>query len=104
MDQKYVLMTVRSEGGNPTLGDAAAQLGLTAGDLNPEFGVVSIEPAQGLFAVEVSADRATQASTFSPDNAYQGPFSNPRIAPFGPIQEAPGPHGKDRSSERRGDD
>ncbi|MBI5112389.1 MAG: hypothetical protein HZA68_10495 [Rhodovulum sp.] len=90
---KTALMTVTGAERPPSLAEAAGELGLTVDALNPEFGVVPIDPARRLFAVEVWADRlAVPGSPVAGDDArgrdatgddYRGPYANPEIAPFG---------------------
>lgn len=88
---KTVMMTVTGEGGTPpTLAQAAAQLGISASDLNADFGVVTIDPERNLFAVEVRADRLPAGADLEKAGGpYRGPYSNPKIAPFGPVQPPP---------------
>ena len=57
------------------------KLGLKPEDIDPEFGVVALDPAQHKYAVLVKEDAATQVAG-RPD--VEGPFANPRIEPFGP--------------------
>ncbi|CAL8971851.1 hypothetical protein RHODGE_RHODGE_00099 [Rhodoplanes serenus] len=90
---KTALMTVTGAERPPSLAEAAVELGLTADALNPEFGVVPIDPARRLFAVEVWADRLAvpgapaaghdAAGQDAADDDYRGPYANPEIAPFG---------------------
>lgn len=85
---KTALMTVTGAERPPSLAEAAAELGLTVDALNPEFGVVPIDPARRLFAVEVWADRLTVpgvpvAGDGATGDDYRGPYANPEIAPFG---------------------
>lgn len=79
---RMALMTVVSVGAPPSLAEAAVSLGVETQDLNAAFGVVPIDKDRGLYAVEVRADRLPQSTTA--EEAYRGPFSSPRIAPFGP--------------------
>ena len=75
-----VLMTIVADK-PPSLAEAAALLGVAPADLNEAFGVVPVDAAQGLYAVEVDADKVpAQAKEGEP---YRGPFSSPRIAPMG---------------------
>ncbi len=80
------LMTVTGADRAPTLAEAAAQLGLAEGDLNGAFGVIPIDPGRQLYTVEVQADRLSSPAARS--ETYRGPFSNPEIAPFGPIKSS----------------
>ncbi len=77
------LMTVTGPKGPPTLAEAAAQLGVAVEDLNASFGVVPIDLDKGLYSVEVRDDRAPPST----EGPYRGPFSNPKIEPFGPIKK-----------------
>ena len=79
------LMTVQSEDGPPTLEAAARQLGVGVEAVDATFGVVLIDPERGLYSVQVDAAQLPpEAAT---DEAYRGPFSNPRIESFGPPQD-----------------
>ncbi|MFS8037027.1 hypothetical protein ACI7BZ_08690 [Xanthobacter sp. AM11] len=83
-ERRTVLMTVTGAAGAPSLADAAAQLGLPQDALNPAFGVVPIDPASGRYVVEAFADRLPP----EPDGgAADTRFSNPPIAPFGPVKK-----------------
>lgn len=85
-EPKTVLMTVTgTHGAPPTLQDAARQLGVAPSRLNPTFGVIAIDVREGRFAVEVEASALPKGT----GGAERGPFSNPPIAPFGPIQAGP---------------
>jgi hypothetical protein len=80
---EMVLATITADE-PPTLEGAARQLGVDVADLNSTFGVKPIDPAAHQYCVEVRSDRfpATRESS----RRYQGPFSNPEIAPFGPVK------------------
>lgn len=86
-----VLMTVHGTGGPPSLEDAARQLGVGVEDVDATFGVVPVDPANGLYGVQVRGDRLPQGTESA--QPYRGPYSNPQIAPFGPVQSGPGPAG-----------
>jgi hypothetical protein len=75
------LMTVQSENGPPTLEAAAQQLGVAVEALDVSYGIVSIDPKRGLYAVQVDASQLPPEPPT--DEPYHGPFSNPRIEPFG---------------------
>jgi hypothetical protein len=86
-----VLMTVHGQNGAPSLAEAARELGVSVADVDDKFGVVPIDPEKKLYAVQVKESSVAGSKTGSGEQ-YRGPFSNPRIAPFGPIQseEKPG--------------
>jgi hypothetical protein len=76
-----VLMTVELEPDAADLAAAAERLGVPTAKLDAEFGVVPIDPEQNLYSVMVD-EQVTDAAARRPGVA--GPFSNPRIEPFGP--------------------
>lgn len=80
----------------PTLAQAAARLGLSPADLDPEFGVIETDPAGGYYTVlvaEAAAARAAAALGDSRDPA-EGVFANPEQALLRPGGDAPeGPGG-----------
>jgi hypothetical protein len=80
------LMTVTIPRGAPSIAAAAAQLGVKPEDIDAAYGVVPVDPDRGLYAVQVRADRLSKQPQ-SGREGYNGPWSNPRIEPFGPIQE-----------------
>ena len=77
------LMTVTGVNGPPSLEAAASELGVTVDDIDKSFGIVVVDPQRGLYCVQVQADRLPTASGSS--KPYRGPFSNPKIAPLGPV-------------------
>jgi hypothetical protein len=74
------LMTVVGGRHPPSLAVAAEQLGVQIADISESYGVVPVDPDQGLYAVLVRADRLPPAEGSQP---FQGPYSNPKIVPFG---------------------
>jgi hypothetical protein len=80
------LMTVTAPHGAPTIAEAAKQLGVATEDIDVVFGVVPVDPDRGIYAVQVRADRLHKRPEGSGQD-YHGPWSNPRIAPFGPVQD-----------------
>jgi len=75
----YVLMLIKGTPGAPTLADAARSLGVGIGDLDIEFGVVTINPDKQLYSVRVDGSKLPEAG-----DAGSGPFSDPPIEPMGP--------------------
>lgn len=76
------LMTVMIPGERPGIARAAEALGVAPAALDGAFGVVPIDPAKHLYAVQVRQDALPKTAKSSPE--YSGPFANPRIEPFGP--------------------
>lgn len=88
MSRDMVLMTIACPEGAPGLDRAAELLGVPTAEMDRSFGVVVLDPQRGLYAVQVheTAIRERPASD-ADDEAVKGPFSNPRIAPFGPTRK-----------------
>jgi hypothetical protein len=89
MEASMVLMTVHGSNGPPSLAQAASELGISVADIDDKFGVVPTNPAEGLYAVQVREFSVDSGSTDR--EHYRGPYSNPEIAPFGPIQSGKQP-------------
>jgi hypothetical protein len=86
MSEKAVV-TVQSEDGPPTLEIAARQLGVPTEAVDEDFGVVLIDPTLGLYSVQVDAARLP--SNIVQEKPFRGPFSAPRIEPFGTSRGVP---------------
>lgn len=71
---------------NATLEDAAKWLHVEVGDLDETFGVINVDPADGVHTVliEESALQKLPGGAASQGDSVDGPFSNPLIQPFGP--------------------
>jgi hypothetical protein len=82
-EKPAVLATV--QGQSPDLQSAAAQLGVSVADLDEEFGVQLLDPERNLYAVRVCGESLPLGG--ADQGTYRGPFSNPRIAPFGPSKK-----------------
>jgi hypothetical protein len=78
------LMTVTIPGESPGIARAAAALGVAPDAVDKAFGVVSIDPARNLYAVQVREDALQGKAKKTKD--FEGPFANPRIEPFGPTR------------------
>jgi hypothetical protein len=75
------LMTVELDPAATDLTAAAQRLGVATESLDATYGVVPIDPDQHLYSVLV--DELAMGSAASRPGV-SGPFSNPRIEPFGP--------------------
>jgi hypothetical protein len=93
--QAVELMTVTIPHGSPSLAEAAQRLGVDVSDMDATFGVVPVDPDRGLYAVQVRAGRVPKPPEGS---EYRGPWSNPNIAPYGPVQDGTAPgNNKDKN-------
>jgi hypothetical protein len=79
---EMVMMTVSGWDEAPSLEQAAETLHVAPSALDTAFGIVLVDPGRGIFTVRV--DRAALDAAGAPDGGVEGPFSDPRIAPFGP--------------------
>lgn len=77
-----VMMTFTFPNGTPTLSDVIRFYNLRREDLDERYGVIEIDPEDHLFSVMVDSSVANRLQPGSDAN-WQGPFSNPKIEPFG---------------------
>ena len=80
------LMAVVSPRGAPGLAEAARYFGMQAEDMDASFGVVPVDPERGLYTARVRASRLPAQQSGAP-KAFQGPWSDPAVTSFGPIQD-----------------
>lgn len=76
-----VLVTVKLGSAQASMAEAARHLSVSETDLDPDFGVVLIDPENLTYAVMVDERVAGDAAGAE---GAAGPFSNPRIEPTGP--------------------
>jgi hypothetical protein len=81
-----VMVSIRGPEQAPSTGDVRRRYGLREDEIDTSFGVVEVDPEQHIYTVLVEE---TAAAKIQPDEGWQveGPFSNPRIQPFGPPEE-----------------
>jgi hypothetical protein len=79
-----VLMTVALGKNKASLAAAAVALGVAVDDLDAAFGLVPIDLDQGLYAAKVRHDALPEHRE---GEGYRGPYSNPKIASFGPSKK-----------------
>lgn len=77
-----VMMTLRSPGAAPSVEEVKRRYGLQDDEIDPQFGVVETDPADHLYTILVEDSAASKVSGQGWETA--GPYSNPRIEPFGP--------------------
>lgn len=75
----WALMTVDLAASAKTLAAAARELKVPRQAIDRNFGLVPVDEAGGLYAVQVRAEALEAAAETTP---YRGPHSNPPIAPF----------------------
>ncbi|MFF5248435.1 hypothetical protein ACFY3V_29505 [Streptosporangium sp. NPDC000095] len=74
-----LLITVRLPP-DATLAQAMRRLELPEEDVDTDYGLVLIDPDQGLYGLRVSEVAARRVAP----KAGGGPYSDPRIEPYGP--------------------
>ncbi|MFJ2033789.1 hypothetical protein [Streptosporangium sp. NPDC087985] len=74
-----LLVTVRLPS-QATLKQAIRRLGLSEEEVDTGYGLVLIDPDQGLYGLRVTEEAAR---TLNPE-AGGGPYADPRIEPYGP--------------------
>ncbi|MDP9862333.1 MULTISPECIES: hypothetical protein [Streptosporangium] len=74
-----VLVTVRLPP-QATLTQAMRRLGLSEEEVDTGYGLVLIDPGQGLYGLRVSEEAARRIDP----EAGGGPYADPRIEPYGP--------------------
>lgn len=79
-----ILLKLYFNHGKPSLEEAASKLGLHVEDLDQEFGVVSLDPEKRLYCVKAYLERLPLEFSVNQEE-YPGPYSNPDIAPLGPV-------------------
>ena len=82
-----VMVTLRLDPDQATLPEVRQLLGLAAEEVDPNFGVVNISPAEHLYTILVDEPAAARLEG-APQ--VEGVFGNPRIEPFGPPEEGQG--------------
>jgi hypothetical protein len=82
-----VLVTVTLPSGS-TLEDAQRRLGLTDDEVDTAYGLVLVDPSHGTFALLVTEEAGSRIQGVADTKgSYRGPYANPKIEPFGPVQE-----------------
>jgi hypothetical protein len=79
------MVTLRLDPAQASLAEVLGLLGLAPGEVDPEFGVVPIDPTERLYTILVD-EAAAQRIADAPQ--VEGVFGNPRIEGFGPEEEA----------------
>ncbi|MCG5217397.1 hypothetical protein [Streptosporangium sp. KLBMP 9127] len=77
-----VLVTVRLPPG-ATIDDARERLGLAEREVDLDYGLVLIDPAEGLYALRVADEAGGRME------GEAGPYADPVIEPYGPVKRSP---------------
>ena len=82
-----LMFQFREPKGTPCLDEVCRRFHFRADEVDPNFGVVAVDPDDHLFVVlvdEAARQRVTQDDSKSGGTRSTGFFSNPKIEPFGP--------------------
>jgi hypothetical protein len=82
-----VMMTLKLDPKDASVDRARDLLGIDDSAIDRDFGVIAVSPDDNLYTVLVEE---TAAEDIQNDQAIGGPFSNPRIEPFGPPKGSDG--------------
>ena len=74
-----MIYSINWKGKTPTLTEVAKKLGFDKKDLDEDFGVVEVDPQENLYSILVEETAVVPKD----EKDIEGPFSNPRIEPFG---------------------
>lgn len=78
---EMVMMTVRGLAENPSVEDVAKLLGVPVTAIDAKFGVIIVDVERHICTVRVDSDQLPK-DTDQPEGV-SGPYSDPKIAPFG---------------------
>ena len=78
-----VMVTIHGPDTPPTIADVRDRYGLSQDEIDASFGVVEIDPDEQVYTVLVEEEAAAKIQS-NDEWRTEGPFSNPRIEPFGP--------------------
>jgi hypothetical protein len=83
-----LMITLKFAGAAPTIDELQARYGLADDEIDKSFGIVEVDPEDALYTILVEE---TAISKIKPNQEInvKGPYSNPRISPFGPPEAAP---------------
>lgn len=77
-----VMMTIEARGEPPTPESVRRRYALAEGDVDAAFGVVLVDPDDGIYTLMIEESAAPRLASGG-GWTVRGPFSNPRIAPYG---------------------
>jgi hypothetical protein len=85
-----LMITLKFKEAVPTIDELQARYGLTDDEIGKSFGIVEVDPEDGLYTILVEEAAVAKVK---PDQEIdvKGHYSNPRISPFGPPEAAPPP-------------
>jgi hypothetical protein len=79
-----VMVTLKLDPKQASLAQVRESLRIGSEEIDDDFGVIAVQPEKNLYAVLVEQDTADRVQG---TEGVEGPFSNPKIEPFGPPQK-----------------
>lgn len=76
-----MMVTLTLDPEHTSLDEVRDSLGIAAEEIDDDFGVIAVSPDENLYAVLVEPNAADRMRG---TDGVEGPFSNPKIEPFGP--------------------
>jgi hypothetical protein len=80
-----LMVSIQWPQGAPTLAEIQKMFSLADDEVDREFGLIEVDPAEHIFTFMVEEASAAKVRS-GPGWTVSGPFSNPSIEPFGPPQ------------------
>ena len=78
-------MSIQWPQGQPSFEQIQKLFSLSDDEIDRDFGLIEVDPAEHLYTILVEETSAAKVRS-GPGWSVSGPFSNPRIEPFGPPQ------------------
>jgi hypothetical protein len=82
-----IMVSFEVAGAAPTVEELKERFGLSDEEIDASFGVVEIDPQTHTYTILVEESAAEKVQPGGSIGKVEGPFSNPRIEPFGPPEE-----------------
>lgn len=82
-----VMVSFKVVGAAPTVDELKERFGLSDAEIDASFGVVEIDPETHTYTILVEQSAVEKMQAGRSIRNVEGPFSNPRIEPFGPPEE-----------------
>jgi hypothetical protein len=82
-----VMVSFKVVGAAPTLEELKERFRLSDAEIDASFGVVEIDPQTHTYTILVEESAVDKLQPSGSIGKVEGPFSNPRIEPFGPPEE-----------------
>jgi hypothetical protein len=76
-----VMVTLKLDPEHASVSDVRQSLDIAPNEIDDDFGVIEVSPDQNLYAILVDPETASRVQGVE---GVSGPFSNPKIEPFGP--------------------